>query len=181
MGGTPTVRQIIFILTAVITLSLISSLPIAAAVNMPPEGPLIFPPTTTEGQKKAKEDLAKLIGPELKETTDSNGNIMLSITTYIGDEPISISSKIGEGSRKKVSEEFEKGFIVGYSLTLTKPKDALSTFKYITEDPNSETRYSEDVKAGFLAGVDAGLAAKDLVKDTIEALGIKKLPSKPPV
>jgi hypothetical protein len=112
----------------------------------------------------------------LKETTDSNGNIILSIRTYIGDEPISISSKIGEQSIKEA--EFEKGFIAGYSFTLTYPEDAFAFVKNYIEDLGS---HSEDFRAGILAGADAALAAKDLVSDTIEALGIKKLPSKPPV
>jgi hypothetical protein len=66
----------------------------------------------------------------------------------------------------------------GYSFTLTYPEDAFAFVKNYIEDSGS---HSEDFRAGILAGADAALAAKHLVSDTIEALGIKKLPSKPPV
>ena len=128
------------------------------------ESPMM-PPSTAQGQTQ----LPQL--PVPTETKDKQGNTILTIkdVEMLIQDAIPKDATTGEQQRVR-------GYIMGYYFAVKHPDVAA---KYVERIIEGEFTGSEDTKIGVLAGVEAALPIHDLIRDTLEAIGVDLMPSTP--
>jgi hypothetical protein len=130
------------------------------------ESPMM-PPSTAQGQTQ----LPPL--PVPTETKDQQGNTVMTIKEMQMLIQDSVPKDATTGEKERV-----RGYITGYYLAVKNPGLAANYVQRIIGGDLSGFA-SKDALVGILAGVEAALPIHDLIRDTLEAIGVPLMPSTP--
>jgi hypothetical protein len=139
--------------------------PLRESPMMPPTTPTT-PPSTGQGQTQ----LPPL--PVPTETKDKQGNTVMTIkeVEMLIQDTIPKDATSGEKQRLR-------GYITGYYLAVKNPHLAAQYVERIIAGDFGSA--SNDALVGVLAGIEAALPVHDLIRDTLEAIGVPFIPSTP--
>jgi hypothetical protein len=160
----------IHIIASFLTLILSISLLLQPSHVIGTETPLrelpMMPPSTAQTQ------LPPL--PIQTETRDQQGNRVMTIR----DVEMLIAATI---PRDATDEEREglRGYITGYRTAILNPDVAEKYLqKFLAENYTGDV--SESKRVGFVIGVDEGLSVRELIRDTLDAIGVPRIPDTQP-
>jgi hypothetical protein len=169
---------VIFILLSALTLTLTAPLlaqPSHVFGTETPlrEGPMMPPspstPTTPPATAGGQTQLPPLPSPT--ETKDAQGNTRM----VLKDVKMLIEQIIPKDATNEEKERL-RGFIAGYYFTVKNP-DAAEKYASAILAKDNTLNASRNAQVGFLVGVEAAMPVRDLIRDTLEAMGVPLLPT----